>query len=99
MFARDPEFELLGEAADGAEAARLMNRFRTPGAGPLSQLTPDAPNVTVRVVPFTVGAFAGLEGGFALLDFPGETAFPTEVYAESVAGDLYPESAEQIARN
>jgi hypothetical protein len=40
MFAHDPEFELLGEAAESAEAARLMNRFRAPGAGPLSQLTP-----------------------------------------------------------
>ena len=43
MLAHDPEFELLGEAAESAEAARLMNRFRAPGAGPLSQLTPDAP--------------------------------------------------------
>ena len=24
--------------------------------------------------------------------------FPTEVYAESIAGDLYPESADQITR-
>lgn len=46
MFAHDPDFELLGEAADGAEAARLMNRFRAPGAGPLSQFTPDAPNAS-----------------------------------------------------
>src|SRR5215472_13515318 len=48
-------------------------------------------NVTVR-------AFAGLEGGFTLLDFPDQTTFPTEVYAESIAGDLYPESADQITR-
>jgi Domain of unknown function (DUF5753) len=41
---------------------------------------------------------AGLEGGFTLLDFPAETAFPTEVYAESIAGDLYPESADQLTR-
>jgi DNA-binding NarL/FixJ family response regulator len=26
MFARDPEFEVLGEAADGAEAVRLRRR-------------------------------------------------------------------------
>jgi hypothetical protein len=39
------EFELLGEAAESAEAARLMNRFRAPGAGPLSQLTPGLPAV------------------------------------------------------
>ena len=45
-----------------------------------------------------VGAFPGLEGGFTLLDFPDQTTFPTEVYAESIAGDLYPESADQITR-
>jgi transcriptional regulator with XRE-family HTH domain len=78
--------------------------LRRPVGGPdvmaeqLEELLRPRGNVTVRVVPFTVGAFAGLEGGFALLDFPGETTLPTEVYAESVAGDLYPESAEQIAR-
>jgi transcriptional regulator with XRE-family HTH domain len=55
-------------------------------------------NVTIRVVPFTAGAHPGLEGGFVLLDFPEETTFATEVYAESIAGDLYPESADQISR-
>src|SRR4029078_7499960 len=28
MFARDPEFEVLGEAADGAEAVRLAQALR-----------------------------------------------------------------------
>jgi transcriptional regulator with XRE-family HTH domain len=55
-------------------------------------------NVTIRVVPFAAGVHPGLEGGFVLLDFPEETTFPTEVYAETLAGDLYPESADQIAR-
>jgi hypothetical protein len=64
----------------------------------LEELLRPRDNVTVRVVPFTVGAFPGLEGGFTLLDFPDQTTFPTEVYAESIAGDLYPESADQITR-
>lgn len=78
--------------------------LRRPIGGPgvmreqLEELLRPRPNVTVHVVPFDVGAFAGLEGGFTLLDFPAETAFPTEIYAESIAGDLYPESAEQLAR-
>jgi transcriptional regulator with XRE-family HTH domain len=78
--------------------------LRRPVGGPavmreqLEELLRPRANVTVRVVPFAVGAFAGLEGGFTLLDFPAETTFPTEVYAESIAGDLYPESAEQLSR-
>jgi hypothetical protein len=64
----------------------------------LEELLRQRRNVTVRVVPFQVGAFAGLEGAFALLDFPDLSTFPTEVYAECIAGDLYPESAGQIAR-
>ena len=64
----------------------------------LDELLRPRGNVTVRVVPFTVGAFPGLEGGFTLLDFPDQTTFPTEVYAESIAGDLYPEAADQITR-
>ena len=64
----------------------------------LEELVRPRGNVTVRVVPFTVGAFAGQEGGFTLLDIPHQTTIPTEVNAENVAGDLYPESAHQIAR-
>jgi Domain of unknown function (DUF5753) len=54
--------------------------------------------VTVQVVPFSVTASPGLECAFTLLDFPDETMFPTEVYAESIAGGLYPEAAGEIAR-
>lgn len=64
----------------------------------LEELVRPRRTVTVRVVPFTVGAFAGLEGAFTLLDFPEQLTFPTEVYAESIAGDVYPESAEQVTR-
>jgi hypothetical protein len=78
--------------------------LRRPVGGPevmreqLRELLRPRPNVTIRVVPFQAGVHPGLEGGFVLLDFPQDTSFPTEVYAESMAGDLYPESADQIAR-
>ncbi len=66
--------------------------------GQIGELLRQRPNVTVRVVPFSAGAHAGLEGSFVLLDFPEDMSFPVEVYAESIAGDLYPESAEQVTR-
>jgi transcriptional regulator with XRE-family HTH domain len=64
----------------------------------LHELLRPRPNVTIRVVPYAAGAHPGLEGSFVLLDFPEQTAFPTEVYAETLAGDIYPESADQISR-
>jgi transcriptional regulator with XRE-family HTH domain len=64
--------------------------------GQLAELLRPRPNVTVRAVPSTTGAFPGLEGGFTLLDFPADTGFPTEVYAEHIAGDLHPESTDQV---
>lgn len=64
----------------------------------LHELLRPRPNVTIRVVPFAAGVHPGLEGSFVLLDFAEETAFPTEVYAESLAGDVYPESTDQIER-
>jgi transcriptional regulator with XRE-family HTH domain len=78
--------------------------LRRPVGGPdvmceqLRELLRPRPNVSIRIVPFRAGVHPGLEGGFVLLDFPPDTSFPTEVYAESIAGDLYPESTDQIAR-
>lgn len=46
--------------------------------------------MTFRAVPFGAGVHPGLEGGFVLLDLPPDTSLPTGVYAESIAGDLYP---------
>jgi transcriptional regulator with XRE-family HTH domain len=78
--------------------------LRRPVGGPavmteqLRELLRPRPNVTIRTVPFRAGVHPGLEGGFVLLDFPPDTSLPTEVYAESIAGDIYPESADQITR-
>jgi transcriptional regulator with XRE-family HTH domain len=53
--------------------------------------------VTLQVLPFSVGAHASLEGGFVLIQFPGE-ADPDVVYVEGIMGDLYLESVEEVKR-
>jgi len=96
LLSRDDAPRLAAVLGEGA--------IRRPVGGPavmtaqLRELLAPRGNVSVRVVPFGVGAFPGLEGAFTLLDFPAETTFPVEVYAESIAGDLYPESEGDIAR-
>lgn len=53
------------------------------------------PTVTVQVVPFRVGAHAGVLGAFSIAEFPDD---PPVVYVENRAGDLLLESAADIAR-
>ncbi|MFI6515035.1 helix-turn-helix domain-containing protein [Spirillospora sp. NPDC050679] len=55
------------------------------------------PNVTVRIVPFGAGAHAGVDGRFVLLGFARDDD-PDVAYIESAAGDLYPESPEEVTR-
>ncbi len=55
------------------------------------------PNVTIRVLPYDVGAHAGLEGAFTILSF-AEEADPDVAYVEGTAGDVYVESTEQVDR-
>jgi transcriptional regulator with XRE-family HTH domain len=46
-------------------------------------------NVTIQVLPFSGGAYAGMAGSFALLAFSNA---PSVVYAESLTGDIYQDS-------
>lgn len=46
-------------------------------------------NVTIQVLPFSGGAYAGMAGSFALLTFE---AAPSVVHAESLTGDIYQDS-------
>jgi transcriptional regulator with XRE-family HTH domain len=48
------------------------------------------PNVTIQILPFSGGAYAGMAGSFAILDFPAPDA-PTIACAEGLAGATYAE--------
>ncbi|MBF6075603.1 DUF5753 domain-containing protein [Nocardia beijingensis] len=59
------------------------------------------PNVSIRVVPTTVGAYrALLVGIFVLLEFPrhptADLTVPPVVYVQGFLGDLYLESADEV---
>ncbi|WP_157548313.1 DUF5753 domain-containing protein [Nonomuraea candida] len=55
------------------------------------------PNISIRVLPFSAGHHAGLEGAFTLLSFADDVD-PDVVYVEGVGGDVYVESSDQIER-
>lgn len=57
----------------------------------------DRLNVTIRVVPFSHGAHAGMDGPFYLLEFP-EQADPDVVYLEQAGSGLVPEDPEEVRR-
>jgi len=48
-------------------------------------------NITIQVLPFSGGAYAGMAGSFAILDFVNA---PSVVYAENISGDIYQEADE-----
>jgi transcriptional regulator with XRE-family HTH domain len=53
------------------------------------------PHVTVQVMPFSMGAHPGVNGQYAILEFP-EAADSTVVYLEGVTSDLYLEKANDV---
>lgn len=57
----------------------------------------ELPNVTVQVLPFEAGAHAGMDGTFAILDFP-EPSDPDVVYAENATGGLFLEKSEELRK-
>lgn len=62
----------------------------------LGDLT-SSPHVTLQVIPFGVGAHAGMPGAFVVMDFadPMDTDL---IYIDSMAGDLFLESDADISR-
>ena len=55
------------------------------------------PNITLRVLPFSRGAHAGMDGQFNLLEFP-EKADPDVVYLEQAGSGLVLEDPEDVRR-
>jgi transcriptional regulator with XRE-family HTH domain len=57
----------------------------------------DLPNVKLQILPFEVGAHAGMDGSFTILDFP-EADDPAVVYAENATGGLFLEKSDELKR-
>ena len=57
----------------------------------------ELPNVTLQILPFEVGAHAGMDGTFAILDFP-EVEDPAVVFAENATGGLFLEKSDELHR-
>jgi transcriptional regulator with XRE-family HTH domain len=55
------------------------------------------PNVTLQVLPFEAGAHAGMDGTFAILDFP-EPGDPDVVFAENATGGLFLEKNDELRK-
>ncbi|MQS08624.1 helix-turn-helix domain-containing protein [Streptomyces alkaliphilus] len=53
------------------------------------------PNVTLQVLPFSAGAHPGVNGQFAIMEFPDATD-STVVYLEGVTSDLYLEKPNDV---
>jgi len=59
--------------------------------------TSQLPNVTLQILPFSVGAHPFLGGSAALLEFR-QTTHLDVVYLEGLAGDYYEEQPEEVVR-
>ncbi|MPY64316.1 helix-turn-helix domain-containing protein [Streptomyces spongiae] len=55
------------------------------------------PHVTVQILPFDMGAHPGLNGQYAILEFP-DAADSSVVYIEGVTSDLYLEKAHDVQK-
>jgi hypothetical protein len=62
----------------------------------LAEVT-ELPNVTLQILPFEAGAHAGMDGTFAILDFP-EVEDPNVVFAENATGGLFLEKNEELIK-
>jgi len=55
------------------------------------------PNITLQVIPFSVGAHAGMPGSFVFMQFT-EATIPDVIYLDSMAGDLFLEAEADVRR-
>jgi transcriptional regulator with XRE-family HTH domain len=57
----------------------------------------ELPHITFQVIPFSVGAHAGMPGSFVFMQF-AEAAIPDVIYLDSMAGDLFLEAEADVRR-
>ena len=54
--------------------------------------------ITISVIPFTAGAYAAIDGYFALLEFGGDSDLWPVVFIEGLSGNQYLQRRVDIAR-
>lgn len=54
-------------------------------------------NVTIQVVPFSVGAYGTMSGAFMIIGYPGDDDLPA-VYMEHAAGGVWVENESDVGR-
>jgi len=59
--------------------------------------TSNLPYVTLQLIPFAAGAHPGMPGSFVVMSFP-DPADTEIVYLDSMAGDLFVETEDDIRR-
>jgi transcriptional regulator with XRE-family HTH domain len=57
----------------------------------------ELPYITFQVIPFDVGAHAGMPGSFSFMQF-AEAAIPDVIYIDSMAGELFLEEESDVRR-
>jgi len=57
----------------------------------------ELPNVTIQILPFEAGAHAGMDGTFAILDFP-DAEDPNVVFVENATGGLFLEKSDELRK-
>jgi transcriptional regulator with XRE-family HTH domain len=57
----------------------------------------ELPHITFQVIPFSVGAHAGMPGSFVFMQF-AEATIPDVIYLDSMAGDLFLEAEADVRR-
>ncbi|MFE3942726.1 helix-turn-helix domain-containing protein [Streptomyces sp. NPDC059118] len=95
----DPEHPLRLWAVIDESALRRMVGSKQVMIEQLEQLVELSllPHVTVQVLPFEMGAHPGINGQYAILEFP-DAADSSVVYIEGVTSDLYLEKAHDVQR-
>lgn len=73
-----------GDAVMRDQLAKLINAARLP-------------NVTLQILPFAVGAHAGMDSTFAILEFE-EEGDADVVYIDNATGGLFLEKAEELGK-
>jgi transcriptional regulator with XRE-family HTH domain len=96
-LAKEPPLQ-LSSVLDEAVLRRLVGGYRVM-RDQVRHLANAAqwPNVTIQIIPFSAGAHPAMESTFDILEF-GDTALPSVVYVEGLAGNMYLERLPDLQR-